>query len=86
MEKILKAINSILHSWDPIGYTPGDEYNDLVLKIYKQLIEGKSGEQLVDFVEHYLIKVIGLTDISRSVITENVMRITNEYCKLYESK
>lgn len=71
MKEIIKIISSVLHSWDADGYTPTDEYDDMALKLYKHLMEGKSKEQLANFTEEYLTETMGLA-VSINLRCQNI--------------
>ena len=83
---IIKIISSIFHTWDPIGYTPSDEYDDLAIMIYKHLRDGKSKDQLMEFTREYLIKTVGLSSVDKSKMSEYIMQIINAYKIITEHK
>lgn len=76
---IINKINSILHTWDPIGLTPSDEYDDLSQKVFKRLEEGDSKEQLIEFLDHYLKSFMGLTEVDISDLNMAISKILTEY-------
>jgi hypothetical protein len=76
---IVNKINSILHSWDPIGYTPVDEYEELSIKLYERIEKGDSREQLVNFVDDYLRDSLGISDVNKIEIDANIIKVLNEY-------
>ena len=80
----IKRINAILNAWDPIGFTPGDEYQNLALEIFKRMEIGHNKEQLVKFIDRYLKKHIGLESVNLDDIESNVLAIIIE-CSYIEN-
>ena len=42
VKQIIHEISYIIHTWDPIGGTPSDEYGDLAIELYKQIQGNRS--------------------------------------------
>lgn len=75
---LIKQISAILHSWNPIGLTPDDEYDDLSIKIVKRIDEGDSKEQVIKFVDHYLKNIVGLSKVNKSDLHTHISAIFRE--------
>ena len=73
--KQIKKINAVLHTWDPIGMTPEDEYYDLAIKIFQCIESGHTGVELVSFIAHYLQDVVGLSNVNSKEIESAVIEI-----------
>lgn len=78
-QAIIKKISSLLHAWDPIGMTPVDEYDDLSIKLYSQIVMGESKEQLVDFTVNYLKDYVGLSEVNKADAAASISLILHEY-------
>jgi hypothetical protein len=57
-----KKINNILNEWDPIPYSPADEYDCLTHKIISELHRGIGEIELYNLVRDEIVNHFGLED------------------------
>ena len=75
VKQIIRQISSIIYTWDPLGGTPSDEYDDLAIELYKQIQRNKSVVDVRKFFEDYLKDYVGISDFDQQELNASLEKI-----------